>query len=323
MKPVFSPDAQLKVDVSRLRVVFDTDFKANFLPADPKAADPKETYLKFIETALHGWELAICVAMVDIDLQHKEKPGDYVVQVGMGENAIDPGKTLHISYVNPAGGYFFQDDVNATIFAHEFGHLMGLADRYYNGYAYDPSLNEAGDRVTVAMAPDMFKLPDGSSSDPTYVPTGNIMSTPRGASWTVSMGQTATILARQEEPQNPMDVIGVFDKNDESGVWSVPATMLRVGDFLFAAVATQPLRAGYTYSAVKRNIRTQAKREMPNGDKDVRVLWNKQVEKRDKKTGKLVYARTKGHGGRNLVDHREHAYLHRAQMTLIARLAGS
>src|SRR5947209_7904041 len=163
MMPVFSPkDGQ--IDAGRLRLVFDDDAQ--------KDADIANK----VGAGIRGWESRLDVMIINLDLNPKRKPGpnDYQILIGKGASAREPEKTLMRSYVGPMGGYFFQPASNPAVFAHEFGHLLGLADRYYEGYIYKSDIiskEKEGDNVTIPMAQSLFSDPP----EPDYDPKTNLM----------------------------------------------------------------------------------------------------------------------------------------------------
>lgn len=60
----------------------------------------------------------------------------FILLVGRGKNALWWSRTSCISYVNTptASGYIYEENTPPTTpsFSHELGHILGLADRYYN-----------------------------------------------------------------------------------------------------------------------------------------------------------------------------------------------
>jgi hypothetical protein len=315
MIPVFSPDGAKKLDADKLRLVFDDDF----------TKDP--AIIASFQTAILGWAPKLGIEINNLDVGRPPGTNDYRLVIGNGVNAREPEKTLERSYVGPGGGYFFRTKSNAAVFAHEFGHLMGLADRYYEGYQYTPDLpkeEKEGDNVTVPMAKSLF-IKDGDPADPEadYNPATNLMSsTP--AEWTISTAQRQSILDGKSEPQLARNVIGIFRANDNvSSVYHLPASMYLDKDGRFYTDDPPPPKplVGYTLSISKGGAPVAVPRSAKTREFEVKILWNRLKPR----TFLGIFDVSVTHGGKKHKGGRVRAdgpKIHQPMMRLIAKLAG-
>jgi len=305
--PVFSPKDG-KIDTDRLRLVLDEDAK--------KDADLANK----VGLGIRAWESRLGIAIINLDLNPNRKPDttDYQIIIGNGASAREPEKTLKRSYVSPTGGYFFQTLSNPAVFAHEFGHLLGLADRYYEGYTYKSDIidkEKEGYNVTVPMAKSLF----GDPQETYYDPKTNLMSsTPQD--WTISSRQRQLILAGSEEPQLSRNVIGIFQSNATAKNYKQPSSMYLSGDQLYTDNPTPQAIRGYTLEGAKKVFAAKAAK-VPGGNSDVKTLWRKL--KPQKFLGKIpVNIVRDGKRYRGPRVRPDGPRIHQAMMELIAQLAG-
>ncbi len=231
MKPLFSPKDG-KIDVDRLRIVFDD-------------INPIEGYIDIVKASIKKWEKVLDVEIVNFDPGRSVESADYQILVGKGGGALEPNKSLTVSYVGPEGGYFFSPDANEEYTAiHEFGHLMGLADRYYEAYQYDDRQVEGG-RGSVSMSLWEFKDKNGKieEGEEDYDPHANIMSS-SSKDWTISKNQRNFILSGKEETPRRRDVVGVFYSKGASGLFKPPDSMFLDEGQLYESPGDR--KAGYS-----------------------------------------------------------------------------
>ena len=104
-----------------------------------------------------------------------------------GENLLEVGSDVDVSHIdgnrlNNTGEMNL--NANGTDAAHEFGHILGLTDRYMEGRTADPESSngdlrtfENTSRFTVPLAQSVTSG-DGGVNDPNYNPLTNLMSNP-------------------------------------------------------------------------------------------------------------------------------------------------
>lgn len=260
MNPVFCP-ANNQLDLSRLRLQFEGNFNANILAA--------------ITNGIQDWvnpglgNLGVTIA--NLNLARNAADGQYVIYVGTGAaagtKARQPERTLGISYMAPENGYLFTSDPNLRrSISHEFGHLLGLADRYYEGYFHNP--NQAGTRTTVPMDGILFP------AEIDYVPATNLMSG-GGGQWTLSNAQRQLVLSCTAEGQKSRRVVGLFNATPQASVnWRLPPTMYLSGDALFTPDPPPPDLAIAGYTLLGGLVFIAKARATLLGNSAVRNLWN-------------------------------------------------
>lgn len=298
MSPVFCP-AGGQLDLSRLRLVFD-DIPFN------------ESFVTTVMQGIQAWAPIIGVPIMNLNLTQAAASSDYVIFVGNGTRARVPNNTLRIAYVTADGGYLFPTDPAQTI-SHEFGHLLGLADRYYEGYQHTPTV--AGGRITVPMDGRLFP------AEGDYIPTTNLMSGP-GIPWSITNVQRQLIMTCTDEPQFSRRVVGLFDSTQTSGSWSLPLTMYLSGDALFAPDPPPPdlAIAGYTLLGGLVFIAKAGATSL--GNKAVRDLWNLRPAPNvpGTPTRTTWFRRGKRYSSRRVVSTGQR--IHRQMMRNIGNLAG-
>lgn len=303
MNPLFCP-SNGQLDVSRL-----------VLAADGVALSP--AFVNTIMTGIQAWAPLLGVSIVNLNLTRAAAANDYIIYVGngTGTQAREPNNTLRVSYVTPTEGYLFITDPPWAI-SHEFGHLLGLADRYYEGYQHTPSV--AGQRISVPM--DNIHFP----AEGDYNPATNLMSNP-GTSWSLTNAQRQSILACTEETQLPRNVVGLFDTTGSQGAsWLLPPTMYLMGDDLWTPDPPPPDLpiAGYTLfggMVFKAKAGTTA-----GGNGPVRDLWclRSRVDTSGQPAIRITwFRRGKKYRSRRTVANGPR--IHRQMMRLIGKLAAS
>jgi hypothetical protein len=299
MSPAFCP-ANGQLDLSRLRLVFDDiPFNAGFVAT--------------VMQGIQAWVPMLGVAIVNLNLTQAAAASDYVLLAGNGTQARAPNNLLRISYITANGGYLFFTDPARSI-SHEFGHLLGLADRYYEGYQHTPTV--VGSRITVPMDGRLF------SAESDYVPATNLMSG-SGLPWSLTNAQRQLILACTDEGQLSRRVVGLFDSTQTSGSWSLPPTMYLGDDGLYTpdppppdlAIAGYTLLGGLVFKA--KASATLLK------NKAVRDLWDLRPAPGVPGTPikKTWFRRGKQYRSRRIVS--TGPRIHRQMMRAIGSLAGS
>lgn len=310
MIPVFPPKNG-KIDADRLRVVF-----------DDIAADP--SYIAAVIAGIKAWESRLGIPIINLDPGRPATSAHYVILVGNGTNAAEPNKTLKRSYVGTTGGYFFYSESDAHTFAHEFGHLLGLADRYYEGYEYGDTITRTtkggsnikedieGVNASVPMSQNLFSAEN-------YDPATNLMSG-QSSDWTISSAQLHLILSGKEEPQLSRHIAGVFDSRMKSGPYALPASMYLEGGQLKTVTKKgeiQPI-AGYTLLV---GVLFQPKHEVSAVENAVKSLWllrsrfddQGKLKTKSVRVGKVYRGIRKAAAGPRI---------HMPMMRLIGKLAG-
>ncbi len=306
MIPVFCA-ANGQLDLSRLRLQFEDSSGSSFLSA--------------ITNGINDWvdpnKANLGISIVNLNLSRDPVAGEYVIYVGNGSaagtRAREPERTLSISYVTPEGGYLFTTEPNLRrIASHEFGHLLGLADRYYEGYLHKRT--EVGTRTTVPMDNILFAAESG------YVPATNLMS---GGSndWTLSSVQRQLVLSCKEEDQKSRRVVGLFDETQGSGSWHLPLTMYLSGGALFTPDPPPPDLAIAGYTLLGGLVFDSKARATALGNIEVRKLWNLRPPPSGTLTKITWFHKGKRHRRRHVVSTAPR--IHRQRMRLIAALAGS
>lgn len=310
MIPVFSP-RNGKIDADRLRIVFDD-------------IGTDASYIAAVIAGIKAWETRLDIEIVNLDPGRAASSDHYIILIGNGTKAVEPNKSLKRSYVGTTSGYLFRSESNAQTFAHEFGHLLGLADRYYEAYEYGDTITRKtkggniikedveGVSITIPMSKDLFSTED-------YDPETNLMSG-QSSEWTISSAQRQLILSGSEEHQPSRHIIGVFDSRMKLGPYVLPDTMYLEGEQLKTITDKGELQLIVGYSLLG-GIVFRPKHKVSDEEKAVKGLWllrsffDDQGKLKTKKTrGGKVYrgARIAAAGPR----------IHRSMMRLIGGLAG-
>lgn len=303
MTPAFCP-SNGQLDLSRLRLEFDDDF----------ASDP--AIVTAVKAGIKLWEGKLGVQIVHLlDPNRIDDSSDYVIKVGKGKHAVEPNKTLTIPYAGADGAYLFGAGAGNQVI-HEFGHMLGLADRYYEGYQHDG--DTVGDRTSVPMDPSLFPSESGYDENTNIMAGGGR----GGGPWTLSSAQLQAINACVEETPMPRNVVGIFDDHDPN--WKAPATMALIGGVLygFAPDGSSVNVGGYKMqSADTVSARGAAGVLKSTTLKEVNKVW---CARKKTLLGHIVSKFHKGHGlhDLNLVSH-PGEHIHRKKMSEIAKLAGS
>ncbi len=307
MNPVFCP-VQGELDLARLRLVFENGLD--------------EALVTAIKNGIEDWVAVdrgnLGVSIVKLNLKRTTAAtGDYIIYVGNGSagdtKAREPERTLQISHVVATHGYLFstESDLRRTA-AHEFGHLLGLADRYYEGYSHKK--HEVGNRLNVPMDSQLFP------QEQDYVPSTNLMS--GGASaWTLSEAQRKLVLACKSETQKSRRVAGLFDQNQSEGSWHLPSTMYLSGDALMTPNGPPPpdlAIAGYMLVGGLVFMAKAGKTKLKN--EPVRELWNLRPPPKKGAERKTWFRKGKRHKSRRMVSTAPR--IHREMMRHIGQLAG-
>ncbi len=141
-------------------------------------------------------------ALDDFKNEIASNPYNTFIQVGNGGN--DPSNVGY-SYVNgnSASGYFYTRDLagtNNTVLAHEWGHVLGLSDRYHEGRGVgtNGALIGASSRFTIPMT-NLWSTANNPVNDPGYSWQNNLYSG-TGAALTQAQLNIMTDITLNEQP---------------------------------------------------------------------------------------------------------------------------
>jgi hypothetical protein len=306
MTPVFCPTNNV-YDLGRLRLVGDgISFSPNFAA--------------MVATGIQAFvsQLGSQVSIINLNLTAPQTPSDYVIYVGDGNGtrARQPNGTLRIAYVAPDHGYLFITDTAQTV-SHEFGHLLGLADRYYEGYSHTPLV--VGTRTSIAMDGILFP------NEPDYNPATNLMSSP-SPNWSLTQAQRTWALTCTEEDQFTRRVVFLLDTTGSQGAswaWPPTGTMYLQGGELWTPDGPPPPDfpiAGYSLLGGIIFLAKASKTSLKNAP--VRDLWNLRARvdaAGNSATRKTWFRKGKKHKGKRTVA--TGPRIHRQMMKNIGNLA--
>jgi hypothetical protein len=327
------PIALGTVDASALGITWDTDLTALQIAA-------KATYVANLTASIRTWKDVSAgygspLTIANLDLEGAVPAKTFLITIGNDKSAPQPYKELKVSHVDTVArtGYFFFEK-NGAEGAHEFGHLLGLADRYFEVYSI-ASLEIEGGRATAPMARMMFSAPDNvvpaatenPTSTPRYYPVSNLMSNDVANNWTLSRAQLDFIFSGTDEPANRRDVIAIEDTS--AAGWEtlhLPSPVDGIvlsGNFLYAGPdGIRPL-AGYRFkttgtnktpvpevaaptTAVKAVVSSVRNHQGPGTEKKIK---GGKFGDRYKHVSKTHTVRDRG------------KYIHREQMNIVGKLA--
>ena len=270
--PALSISSDGTVDASSLGIVWDTDLTGD---------QDKTTYLKHLEASIRQWESVTqsyekngypkALTIANLDLMGPSK--SLIVTVGNKFSAREPEKTLLVPYIdpkdpNPIKGYFFFRNDGAEG-AHEFGHLLGLADRYFEVYVID-DMNQSGNRSSAPMGLGMFNVTEEDPSNtPKYEPATNLMSNNTGTTWTLSKAQLDLVFNGQDETPKARNVIGIQKTFGTDPSFQLPppsqGIILKADGCLYADTEQGRQLAAYNFrvSTDKKPFPKTAAKEIP------------------------------------------------------------
>jgi len=253
MPAIFTP-ANGQLDLNRLRL------QADGIPISP-------AFLATVIAGIQAWAPVLGIPIVNLNPIRPPAPSDFPVYIGDGTGTMaqEPQNTLLISYVASDHAYFF-DTATAPVISHEFGHMLGLADRYYEGYQHAPLV--AGIRTSVPMDGTVFP------NEPDYIPGTNLMSG-AGAGWTVTAAQIQAIMSGTEESRQSRRVVFLVDTTGSLGsAWSAQPTLYLSGDNLWAPDPPPPDLPIAGYRVIGGLVFFAKAGPTGLGNGPVRALWN-------------------------------------------------
>ena len=190
---------------------FDVDTKQNTENTNTRALsdEQKQAYIdKFRENINTVWNSFTLADGTSVDVSGVEflpakegmtasklKSNEILLTVGYGENA-NPDAISGRSYIESdrKTGYMYHTE-NPTEAAHEFGHIMGLSDRYANVMQYAPNRSSEFNLLEANTIP--LVLPKGESD---YNPSTNLMSSHNGTS--ITQNQLSIVFAEGKTEEN-------------------------------------------------------------------------------------------------------------------------
>lgn len=299
--PGFCPATNGKLDLSRLRLASD-------------GIVPSAGFVDSVASGIQALATVLGITTENLDLAKDADASDYIIYVGdgTGTRAREPNNTLRVSYVAPADGYLFTTDPDpAGTMSHEFAHLLGLADRYYEGYEHQ--LMQEGIRRTIPMDRRLFQ------GDGDYDPLTNLMSRATGGSGALTKVQRDLILSCSDEVQFSRHVVGLFDNVQPT--WTVPETMYLNNGHLYTPdpPSNDLAIAGYTLLAAAICI-PKAGHAVPKNS-EVRKRWNLRSRYEPALEVKITTFR-KGKRYKTKRTVPNGSRIHRRMMRLIGLLAG-
>jgi hypothetical protein len=126
--------------------------------------------------------------------------GSVLIDIGTSQNN---GNSL--SNAEKKGGYIFLNSGNVTNdINHEFGHILGLSDRYSETVSYNSSFSGGGRRRIINNLPVGGRdgtIPLEIKSDKEHNSQTNLMSNPQGGTGTITSQQSNIIFNNKSEKQ--------------------------------------------------------------------------------------------------------------------------
>jgi hypothetical protein len=134
------------------------------------------------------------------DERYTKAINSVLIDIGTSQNN---GNTL--SNAEKKGGYIFLNSGNVTNdINHEFGHILGLSDRYSETVSYNSSISGGGRRNIINNLPAGGRdgtIPLEIKSDKEHNSQTNLMSNPQGGTGTITSQQSNIIFNNKSEKQ--------------------------------------------------------------------------------------------------------------------------
>jgi hypothetical protein len=158
-----------------------------------------------VVTGAAGWKLYV-----------GDGTGDLAKTLFAATSVVATQKISFVTYASEVG-YMFQGG-NAREAAHEFGHMLRLADRYMNGFTWDfkRAVKDRFQRATNPLSRCSSKALNDEAEATVGAPYDagkNLMSAPGGSGRTVTDRQLGFVFSTSKEPPYPMNG-WVFLAND-------------------------------------------------------------------------------------------------------------